>query len=355
MVERYPDKIEVEGSIPSMPTMFIKKIGIDLGTTNTIVFLPTKGAVVFEPTIVAYDLNDNRVLAVGKEAKEMLGRTPEDIGAYRPLKDGVIADYKTTKAMLKYFISKVLGKFNVFKPIVIISGPAGITSTERRAVVNAAMEAGARETYLVREPILAALGAGIPINSASGHLIVNIGGGTSEVAVISLGSIVSWASLRVAGNKFDAAIIDFVKKKHGLAIGEQTAERIKIEIGAALPQKERREANVRGRDIESGLPRSIVMNSNEVAESLSDLLEEIGETIQSVFSNTPPELASDIIEKGIIVSGGGAMLSGIDDFITKVTGVNAYIAEDPQYCVAKGTGIISDHLDIYKRAVMSKK
>jgi rod shape-determining protein MreB len=335
--------------------MFLKRIGIDLGTTNTLVFIPNKGVVVFEPTIVAYDLNDNKVLAVGKEAKEMLGRTPEDIGAYRPLKDGVIADYKTTKAMLKYFISRVLGSFNIFRPVVIISGPAGITSTERRAVVNAALEAGAKEAHLVREPILAALGAGIPISSASGHLIVNIGGGTSEVAVISLGAIVSWASLRVAGNKFDSAIINYAKKKHNLAIGEQTAERVKLEIGSALPKKDKLETEVRGRDLETGLPRSIIMNSNEIAEALSHCLKEIGETIRSVFTNTPPELASDIIEKGIVVSGGGALLRGIDEFILKVTGVNAYIADDSLYCVAKGTGIILDHIDIYKRAIMNKR
>lgn len=335
--------------------MFIKKIGIDLGTTNTLVFIPNKGVVIFEPTIVAYDLNDNKVLAVGREAKEMLGRTPHDIGAYRPLKDGVIADYKTTRAMLKYFISKVLGSFNVLKPIVIISGPAGITSTERRAVINAAMDAGAREVYLVREPILAALGAGIPINSASGHLIVNIGGGTSEVAVISLGGIVSWASLRVAGNKFDEAIIEYVKKKYNLAIGEQTAERIKMEIGSAVPQKNKLETEVRGRDLDSGLPKSIIMNSNEIAEAISNHLEEISETIRTVFLNTPPELASDIIEKGIVISGGGGLLKNIDEYITKVTGVNAYVAEDPLYCVAKGTGIILEHVDMYKRAMMSKK
>jgi len=335
--------------------MFIKKIGIDLGTTNTLVFIPNKGVVIFEPTIVAYDLNDNKVLAVGREAKEMLGRTPHDIGAYRPLKDGVIADYKTTRAMLKYFISKVLGSFNVLKPVVIISGPAGITSTERRAVINAAMDAGAREVYLVREPILAALGAGIPINSASGHLIVNIGGGTSEVAVISLGGIVSWASLRVAGNKFDEAIIEYVKKKYNLAIGEQTAEKIKMEIGSAMPQKNKTEAEVRGRDLDSGLPKSIIMNSNEIAEAISGHLEEISETIRNVFLNTPPELAADIIEKGIVISGGGGLLKNIDEYISKVTGVNAYIAEDPLYCVAKGTGIILEHVDMYKRAMMSKK
>lgn len=335
--------------------MFIKKIGIDLGTTNTLVFIPNKGVVIFEPTIVAYDLNDNKVLAVGREAKEMLGRTPHDIGAYRPLKDGVIADYKTTRAMLKYFISKVLGSFNILKPIVIISGPAGITSTERRAVINAAMDAGAREVYLVREPILAALGAGIPINSASGHLIVNIGGGTSEVAVISLGGIVSWASLRVAGNKFDESIIEYIKKKYNLAIGEQTAERIKMEIGSAIPQKNKMEAEVRGRDLDSGLPKSIIMNSNEIAEAISNHLEEISETIRTVFLNTPPELAADIIEKGIVISGGGGLLKNIDEYISKVTGVNAYVAEDPLYCVAKGTGIILEHVDMYKRAMMSKK
>ncbi len=335
--------------------MFIKKIGIDLGTTNTLVFIPNKGVVIFEPTIVAYDLNDNKVLAVGREAKEMLGRTPHDIGAYRPLKDGVIADYKTTRAMLKYFISKVLGSFNVLKPIVIISGPAGITSTERRAVINAAMDAGAREVYLVREPILAALGAGIPINSASGHLIVNIGGGTSEVAVISLGGIVSWASLRVAGNKFDEAIMEYIKKKYNLAIGEQTAEKIKMEIGSAIPQKNKIEAEVRGRDLDSGLPKSIIMNSNEIAEAISNHLEEISETIRAVFLNTPPELAADIIEKGIVISGGGGLLKNIDEYISKVTGVNAYVAEDPLYCVAKGTGIILEHVDMYKRAMMSKK
>jgi len=335
--------------------MFIKKLGIDLGTTNTLVFVPKKGVVIFEPTIVAYDLHDNRILAVGKEAKEMIGRTPDDIGAYRPLKDGVIADYKTTKTMLKYFISKALGGFNFFKPTLIISGPAGITSTERRAVINAGIEAGAREVFLVREPILAALGAGIPINSASGHMIVNIGGGTTEVAVISLGGIVSWSSLRVAGNKFDEAIVNYVKKKYNLAIGEQTAEKIKIEAGSALPQKNKIETEAKGRDLTTGLPKSIIISSNEIAEAITPNLEEIGESIRNVFLNTPPELAADIIEKGIVLSGGGALLRNLDEFISRITGVNAYVAEDPLYCVAKGTGIILEHLDIYKRALLSKK
>lgn len=335
--------------------MFIKKIGIDLGTTNTLVFVPKKGVVIFEPTIVAYDLNDNKILAVGKEAKEMLGRTPDDIGAYRPLKDGVIADYKTTKIMLKYFISKALGSFNFFKPTLIISGPAGITSTERRAVINAALEAGAREVYLVREPILAALGAGIPINSASGHMIVNIGGGTSEIAVISLGGIVSWASLRIAGNKFDEAIVNYIRKKYNLAIGDQTAEKIKIEAGAALPQKNKIETEAKGRDLTTGLPRAVVVNSNEIAEALTPHLEEIAESIRSVFLNTPPELAADIIEKGIVIAGGSALLRDLDLYISKVTGVNTFLAEDALYCVAKGTGIVLEHLDIYKRALMSKR
>jgi len=335
--------------------MFIKKIGIDLGTTNTLVFVPKKGVIIFEPTIVAYDLNDNKILAVGKEAKEMLGRTPDDIGAYRPLKDGVIADYKTTKIILKYFISKALGSFNFFKPTLIISGPAGITSTERRAVINAALEAGAREVYLVREPILAALGAGIPINSASGHMIVNIGGGTSEIAVISLGGIVSWASLRIAGNKFDEAIVNYIRKKYNLAIGDQTAERIKIEAGAALPQKNKIETEAKGRDLTTGLPRSVIVNSNEIAEALAPHLEEIAESIRSVFLNTPPELAADIIEKGIVIAGGSSLLRDLDSYISKVTGVNAFLAEDALYCVAKGTGIILEHLDIYKRALMSKR
>ncbi|HOK21047.1 MAG TPA: rod shape-determining protein [Candidatus Paceibacterota bacterium] len=335
--------------------MFIKKIGIDLGTTNTLVFVPKKGVVIFEPTIVAYDLNDNKILAVGKEAKEMLGRTPDDIGAYRPLKDGVIADYKTTKVMLKYFISKALGSFNFFKPTLIISGPAGITSTERRAVINAALEAGAREVYLVREPILAALGAGIPINSASGHMIVNIGGGTSEIAAISLGGIVSWASLRIAGNKFDEAIVNYIRKKYNLAIGDQTAEKIKIEAGAALPQKNKIETEAKGRDLTTGLPRAVVVNSNEIAEALTPHLEEIAESIRSVFLNTPPELAADIIEKGIVIAGGSALLRDLDLYISKVTGVNTFLAEDALYCVAKGTGIVLEHLDIYKRALMSKR
>ncbi len=303
---------------------------------------------------MAISTADNRVIAVGRNAKEMIGRTPDDIKALRPLKDGVVAEYYVTQAMLKYFISKASSRLQIFKPDVIVSVPAGITSTERRAVVNATLKAGAKNAFVVKEPILAAVGAGIPINSASGNMIVNIGGGTSEIAVISLGGIVSWASLRVAGNKFDMAIADFLKKKYNLAVGEQMAEKIKIEIGAAIPLKNKLEMEVRGRDLVSGLPKSIILNSNEIAEALLSELNEIVSIIKSVFNETPPELAADVMEKGVVLSGGGALLRGIDQFIEKIIGVSVYVAEEPLFCVAKGTGIILNHLDVYKRAILSK-
>lgn len=335
--------------------MFTRKIGIDLGTANTIVFVPGRGFIINEPTIVALSLPDNTVLAVGKEAKEMVGRTPGDIAAYRPLKDGVIADYYITKAMLKYFISKATGPFNFVRPDVVISAPAGITPTERRAIMNAAKEAGAGEAYIVKEPLLAALGADIPINSYSGNMIINIGGGTSEVAVISLGGIVCWSSLRVAGNKFDQAIMDYIKKKYALHIGEQTSEMIKMEIGSALPSKERLEMQIRGRDMVSGLPKDIIVNSNEVAEALNQHLVDIAGAVRSVFNETPPELVADVMEKGIMVSGGGAQLRHIDEFFKQMTGVEAYVAEEPLFCVAKGAGIILSHLDVYKRTLLNKR
>ncbi len=335
--------------------MFIRKIGIDLGTANTIVFVPGRGFVINEPTIVALSVPENKVMAVGKEAKDMIGRTPSDIKPYQPLKDGVIADYYITKAILKYFIKKALNSFNVFKPDVVISVPAGITQTERRAVVNAAKEAGAKEAYIVREPILAALGAGIPINSHSGNMIINIGGGTSETAVVSLGGIVSWASLRVAGNKFDQAIIEFIKKKYSLAIGQQTAETIKIQVGAALPSKDKRSIVVRGRDFISGLPKDITFSSNEVAEALHPHLLDIAGAIQNVFNETPPELVADIMEKGMIISGGGAHIPYLPEFFKRMLGVNAYVAEEPLFCVAKGAGLILTHLDVYKRTLLNKR
>lgn len=335
--------------------MFTRKIGIDLGTANTIVFVPGRGFIINEPTIVALSKPTNTVLAVGLEAKEMIGRTPEEIVAYRPLKDGVIADYYITKALLTYFISKAVSWMNIVKPEVVLSVPAGITQTERRAVINAAREAGARDAFIVREPVLAAIGAGIPINARSGNLVVNIGGGTSEVAVIALGSIVSWTSLRVAGNKFDQAISDYVKKKYSLAIGEQTAENVKIEIGAALPMKDKMEYQLRGRDLVTGLPKDLAITSNEIAEALNPLLMEIVGSVQTVFNVTPPELVADIMEKGMILSGGSAQLHYLPEFFERLLGVQAYVAEDPLFCVAKGTGMILSHLETYKRTLLNKR
>ncbi len=334
--------------------MITRKLGIDLGTTNTLVFVPGKGLVINEPTVVALSKPSNAVLAVGLEAKEMVGRTPGDIVTYRPLKDGVIAEYYITKTMLKYFISKAIGRFNIFKPEVVISVAAGITSTEKRAVMNAAREAGAKEVYLVKEPLLAALGANIPINSSSGNMIINLGGGTTETAVISLGGIVTWASRRVAGNHFDQAITDYIKKKYALAIGEATAETIKIEIGSALTNPARLTMQIRGRDLITGLPKDLTINSNEIVEAISPHLDDIVDSVRSVFNETPPELVADIMEKGIIVSGGTAQLRNIDEFFRRSLGVAAYVAEDPFYCVAKGTAVILEHLDVYKRTLLSK-
>ena len=320
--------------------MITRKLGIDLGTTNTLVFVPGKGLMINEPTVVALSKPGNTVMAVGLEAKEMVGRTPGDIVTYRPLKDGVIAEYYTTKTMLEYFISKAVGRFNIFKPEVVISVSAGITSTEKRAVMNAAREAGAKEVYLVREPLLAALGANIPINSSSGNMIINMGGGTCEVAVISLGGIVTWSSRRVAGNHFDQAIMDYIKKKYVLAIGENTAENIKIEIGAALTNPNKLTMKIRGRDLITGLPRDLIINSNEIVEAIDSYLDDIVASVQSVFNVTPPELVADIMEKGIIVSGGTAQLRHIDEFFRRHLGVAAYVAEDPFDWVPRGPAVI---------------
>jgi len=331
--------------------MIVRKIGIDLGTANTLVFIPQKGIVINEPSVVAIAVDDNKILAIGAEARDMLGRTPEVIKTYKPLKDGVIADYQVTAAMLKYFIDKVIGPWKLFKPDLIISVPVGITSTERRAVIGAARQAGAKEAYVAREPILAALGTGIPINSAGGNMIVNIGGGTTEVAVISLGGIVAWSSVRVAGNKMDQAIADYIKRKYNLAIGERTAEEIKIKIGSAISTKNKNELEIRGLDLTEGLPKNIVINSNEIAEAIESPLKEIIQAIKSVLAETPPELAADIMERGMIVAGGGALLNNINELITKITGVPSYTADEPLYSVAKGTGVILDNLDLYKKSI----
>ncbi|MGB9608990.1 MAG: rod shape-determining protein [Minisyncoccia bacterium] len=335
--------------------MFTRKIGIDLGTANTVVFAPNKGFIINEPTIVALRKSDNSVVAVGIEAKEMIGRTSEDVITYKPLKDGVIADYFITKALLHYFIHKACGRLNIFKPDVIVSVPAGITQTERRAVINAASEAGAGNVFPVREPVLAALGAGIPINARSGHMIVNMGGGTSEVAVIALGSIVSWASIRIAGNKFDQAISDYVKKKYALAIGEQTAEMVKIKIGSALTSKEKMEYQIRGRSLVTGLPKDIVLNSNEIAEALNPYITEIIKEVQNVFNQTPPELVADIMSKGIVLSGGSSQINNLPEFFERYLGVAAYVAPEPLFCVARGTSLILNHLNTYKHALLQKR
>ncbi|MBM3250778.1 MAG: rod shape-determining protein [Candidatus Nealsonbacteria bacterium] len=336
--------------------MFIKKIGIDLGTCNSVVFTAKKKVVLQEPSVVAVSLSENRILAVGQEAKEMTGRTPDTIMIYRPLKDGVIADYRVTQAMLRYFIKKTKAiNFGFLKPELLIGVPAGITSTEKRAVIEAGVSAGARAVYTAKEPILAAIGAGVPINSCSGHMIVDIGGGTSEVAVISLGGIVTCNSLRVGGDKLDQAISRYIKKKYNLAIGEQTAEEIKIKIGTALPEKEERKIEIRGRDLISGLPQNIKVSSNEVSSAISDRLGEIVRVVKMVLRDTPPELSADIMDKGMVLSGGGSLLKNIDELIAQATGVPCFVAEDPLLCVAKGTGVVIENLDIYKKSIMSKK
>ncbi len=335
--------------------MFLRKIGIDLGTCNSIVFVPKKGMVLNEPSVVAVGLDENRVLAIGKEAKEMTGKTPDTIKVYRPLKDGVIADYRVTEAMIRYFISKSAGNFRILKPELIIGVPAGITSTERRAVIEAGISAGAKAVYVVKEPVLAAIGAGIPIASCSGHMIVDIGGGTTEVAVISLGGVVKSNSLRVAGDKIDRAISSYIKKRYNLAIGEQTAEEIKVKIGTAVPDKKPILLEIRGGDLISGLPKNIKISSNEVCQAVSDKLLEIVHVIKQVLKETPPELSADIINKGMVVSGGGALFRNIDRLISKHTGVPCFIADDPLVCVAKGAGVVMDNLEDYKRSIMTKR
>ena len=335
--------------------MFVKKIGIDLGTCNSLIFVAGKGIVLQEPSVVAVSFADNKILAIGNKAKEMIGRTPEAIKVYRPLKDGVIAEYRIAEAMLRYFIRASCGRFSFFKPELIVGVPAGITSTERRAVVEAGISAGARSVYVAKEPVLAAIGAGIPINSCSGHMIIDIGGGTSEVAVISLGGVVTWHSVRTAGDKMDSAISDYIKKKYNLAIGEQTAEEIKIKIGTVLPEEKEQYIEIKGRDLISGLPRTIKISSNETCEALSEVMSEIIQSVKQVLRSTPPELSADIMDKGMIISGGGALLRNIDQLLAKNTGVPCFIAEDPLLCVVKGAGIVLENLELYKRSIMSKR
>ena len=334
---------------------FSKKIGIDLGTANTLVFIPGKGVVLNEPSVVAVSEQDNKVLAVGNEAKLMIGRTPESVIAYRPMKDGVIADARVTEVMLRYYMGKAMGSWSIWKPEVMVSVPAGVTSTERRAVIDATMRAGAKRAYVVKEPILAAIGAGIPIQEASGRMICDIGGGTTDVAVISLGGIVSSTSVKVAGNKVDYAIVDYIKKTYNLGIGDKTAEDIKINIGSAIPVEEELSMVIKGRDFLTGLPRSVEIKTNEVVKAISKELREMIKAIKDVLQETPPELASDIIDNGIMMTGGTSMLRNFPELVFRRTGVKAVLAEDALYCVAKGTGIALEHLDTYKRSIIAKR
>lgn len=334
---------------------FTPKLGIDLGTANTLVFVPGKGIVLNEPSVVAVSEQDNKILAVGLEAKGMIGRTPESIIAYRPMRDGVIADYRVTEAMLRYFINKAMGKWSMWKPEVMISVPAGVTSTERRAVIEAAIKAGAKNAYVVKEPILAAIGANIPIYEAKGHMIVDIGGGTTDVALISLGGIVASTSVKCAGNRIDAAIADYIKKNFNLAIGDKTAERIKIEIGSAVFMDEELSVIVKGRDFLTGLPRSTEIKTNEIVKAISKELREIIKAIKDVLQETPPELASDIIDQGITMTGGSSMLRNFPELVYRRTGVKAALAEDALYCVVKGTGVALEHLDTYKKSIITKR
>ena len=336
-------------------SLFIKKLGIDLGTANTLVYVPRKGVVLNEPSVVAVSVPDNKVLAVGNEAKVMIGRTPDNIIAYRPMKDGVIADYRVTEAMLRYFIQKALGSFNIFKPEVMVSVPAGVTSTERRAVIEAAVKAGARGAYVIKEPILAAIGANIPIYEAVGHMVVDIGGGTADAAVIALGGIVASTSVKVAGNKIDQAIAEYVKRNFNLAIGDRSAEEMKIAIGSAIPLEEEETFEVKGRDFLTGLPRTAVVSTNEITKAIEGELREIMRAIKVVLQDTPPELASDIIDQGIVLTGGSSLLRNIDELVYRSTGVRARVAEEALFCVAKGTGIALEHLDVYKRSVVAKR
>lgn len=335
--------------------LFSKKLGIDLGTANTLVFLPGKGIVLNEPSVVAISEQDSEVLAIGSEAKEMIGRTPDSIIAYRPMKDGVIADYRITEAMLRYYFQKALGFWSLFKPDVMISVPAGITSTERRAVIEAAVKAGARNAYVVKEPILAAIGAGIPIHEPNGHMVVDIGGGTTDVAVIALGGIVYSTSVKCAGNKIDQAITDYIKKQYNLAIGDRTAELVKIKIGGAVPLEEELQIIIKGRDYITGLPRSITIGTNEIVKAIDGELRTMIQAIKDVLQETPPELASDIIDNGIIMTGGSSQLRNLTDLVYRRTGVTARLAKDAPYCVVKGTGIALDHLDTYKKAIVAKR
>ena len=334
--------------------MFSKRLAIDLGTANSLVYLEGKGVVLNEPTVVAISEDDGEVVAVGSEAKEMLGRTPEGITASRPLRDGVIADYVITEVLLRHFIDNVAGRSRLFKPEVMVCVPAGVTSVERRAVLDATLSAGARNAYLIDEPLAAAIGAKIPIGVPSGNMIVDIGGGSTEAAVISLGGVVVHSSVRFGGNKIDEAIINFIRRKNNLIVGERTSEEIKLNLASATPLEERISMEVRGRDSISGLPKTIELTDKEVTEAIRPTINQILEAIKGVLEQTPPELASDIIDKGIAMSGGTSFLTNLDKYFTEVTGVPCHVADDALLCVVRGTGTALENIDLYKRSIIKR-
>lgn len=335
--------------------MFLGKIAIDLGTCNSLVFIPRKGIILNEPSVIAIIETTKEILAVGNEAKLMIGRTPETITVYRPLKEGVIADYRATRAMLKYFIQKAQGRFNFLKPELLVSVPAGASSTEKRAVIEAALSGGAKKAFVVTESIAAAIGAGIPIQISQGNLVIDIGGGTTDIAIICLGGIVTSNSIRIAGDRMDLTIADYLKRKHNLAVGIQTAEEIKKTIGTAIRQRKEEFFDVRGRDLISGLPKNIKISSNELVDPLRNVLMDIIEGIKYVLRKTPAELSADIMAKGMILTGGGALLRNLDRLIAQHTGVPCFLAEDSFYCVIKGLGVVLENLEAYKKSLITKK
>jgi len=331
--------------------MFERQIGIDLGTVTVLVYVSGRGIVLQEPSVVAISSRDNKIVAVGQEARDMLGRTPESIEVARPMRDGVIADYVVTEAMLRYFIRKVIGRNPLFRPRVMVSTPKGVTSVESRAVHDAAMQAGAKEAYLIPEPLAAAYGAGLPIGTPTGNMVVDIGGGTTEAAVITMNDIVVWSSVRVGGIRTDEAIVSYVRKKYNLIIGDQTAEEVKIQIGSALPLAEELSIEVRGRDQVAGLPKTIILTSGEVTEAIAEPLSSIVGVVKQTLEKTPPELAADIIDRGMVLSGGGALLRDIDQLLTRETGVPCFVAEHPIACVALGAGRALENYDIMQRSL----
>lgn len=334
--------------------MFSKRIGLDLGTSNTLVYIEGKGVVINEPTVVAISVEDRKVLAVGKEAKEMLGKVPDNIIAKRPLREGVIASYRLTEALLSYFLNKAIGKVRVLKPEVMISVPAGITTVEERAVIEAAVSAGAGNVHLLPEPIAAAIGAKLPINTSAGNMIVNMGGGTSEIAIMSMNGIVAYDSVRIAGDSLNEAIISHIRKEKGLLIGEQMAEKIKISVGSALKLDEPLEVQVKGRDASTGMPKSMIIDSNDIVDALNPILKQVLGAIRGVLEKTPPELSSDVIDRGMVLSGGTSQLRRIDDLFTRAIGVPAHVVDEPLYCVVRGTGEAMQHIDVIRRSLRGK-